>query len=151
MYQYTADPNVLFPDKRSQEDNPFGKFTSITYPVQQNAQLHSFNNAFQNNTPMIERQNFKNQNNVIHNNLLDKVQSEFIVDYTMDIDSKDRDVSVFQDPFKYTVTFAPVPKGIDRREEWINPNDKSLGKHMVSTVYTGNPAPYIGKAFKNIK
>lgn len=151
MYQYTSDPNVLFPDDRSQEDNPFGKFTSITYPMQQNGQQHAFNKAYKQNTPMIERQQFVNQNNLIHNNLAEKIQSEFVVDYIIDVDSKDRDISVFQDPFKYTVSFAPVTKGIDRREEWIDVNNKSLGKHMVSTVYTGNPAPYITKSFKNIK
>jgi hypothetical protein len=151
MYQHTSDPNVLYPNKFSQEDNPFSNFTSTTYPSQQNSQMHSFNKAFQQNNPMIEKQNFKNQNNVFHNNLLDNVQTEFIVDYTLDIDSKDREISSFPDPFKYTVTFAPVTKGVDRREEWINPNDKSLGKHIVSTFYTGNPPPYIAKSFKNIK
>lgn len=151
MFQHTSDPNVLYPDKLSQEDNPFGNFTPNTYQIQQNSQIHRFNDAFRQNNPMIERQNFRNQNNVIHNNLHNNLQSEFIVDYTVDIDSKDRDSSVFQDPFKYTVTFAPVTRGVDMREEWVDPTNKSLGKHMVSTIYQGNPAPYVSKAFKNIK
>lgn len=151
MFQHTADPNVLYPNKRVQEDNPFSNFTQNTYQIQENAHLHQFNDAFHQNNPMIERQNFMNQNNVIHNNLHNNLQSEFLVEYIIDIDSKDRDSSVFQDPFKYTVTFAPVTRGVDKREEWIDPSNKSLGKHMVSTIYQGNSAPYISKAFKNIK
>jgi len=151
QYQFTPDPNVLYPDKRSQEDNPLGRFTPITYPMQTNANLHSFKKAFNSNAPMIEKQNFQNQNNVYHNNISNNVEALSVVDYTIDIDSKDRDTSVFQDPFKYNVTFAPVTRGVDTREEWVNPADRSQGKHMVTTVYNGNPPPYIGKSFKNVK
>jgi hypothetical protein len=151
MYQYTADPNVMYPNLESQEDNPFGKFTQMTYQAKENTNMHLFKDAYKQSYPMIERQNFKNQNNVIHNNLHDNLQSESVMDYTIDIDSKDRDITTYRDPFKYTVIFAPVPKGIDRHEEWINPNNKSLGKQMVTTVYNGPPPPYIGRSFKNIK
>lgn len=150
-FTYTSDPNVTFPNPRSQEDNPFGKFTSITYPQQMNGNLHSFKQAYKPNEPMIERQNFDNQNNVIHNNLHSKLNSEFIVEYVLDIDSKDRDTSVYVDPFKYNLTFAPVTVGVDQHEEWINPKNHSLGKRNVKTIYNGPPAPYIGKSFKNIK
>ena len=150
MYQHTSDPNTLYPLQRSQENSPFNKFTSNSYSMEQNSQMFDFNESFKQQQPFIERQNFKNQNNIIHNNIQNNIQSEYFVDYTIDIDSKDRD-SVFLDPFKYTVTFAPVTKGVDRREEWINPNNKALGKHMVETTYRGSPAPYVSKSFKNVK
>lgn len=151
MYQHTADPNVLRPLSNAQNNNPLGNFTQISYQMQQNAQMHSFNQAFNQNDPLIERQNFRNQNNVLHNNLNNNIQSEFIVDFVIDIDSKDRDVTTFIDPFKYTVSFAPVTKGIDMREEWNDPHDHSQGKHMTKTVFTGPSAPYVKNAFKNIK
>lgn len=78
MYNYTPDPNVVNPHRKSQEDNPFGKYTQMTYPIQENANIHNFGKAFQERQPMIERQNFKNQNNVWHNNLNDNLQSEFV-------------------------------------------------------------------------
>jgi len=151
MYRQTADPNTIFPNQRSQENNPSAMFSQMTYPVQQNANMSSFKKAFQQNDPMIERQNFRNQNNVIHNNLHNDLQSEFVVDYTLDIDSKDRDSASYPDPFKYNVIFAPVPVGVERRQEWIDPSNKALGKHVVSTVYNGPPPPYITKSMKNIK
>jgi hypothetical protein len=124
MYRYTADPNTIYPHPKSQENNPSAMFSQMTYPIQQNSQMFPFNQAFNQNTPIIEKQNFKNQNNVIHNNLHENLISEFSVDYTVDIDSKDRDISVYPDPFKYNVMFSPVKE---------------------------TPAPYINRAMKNIK
>lgn len=151
QYQYTADPNVVFPHNLSQEDNPFGKFTQNTYSIQKNSQIHNFGNAFKRNEPMIERQNFANQNNFLHNNVHQNLLSEYLVDYDVDIDSKDRDIATYQDPFKYIVSFAPVPKGTDTHNEWIDPHNHSLGQHTVKTVYTGASPPYIRNSFKNIK
>lgn len=151
MYQHTHDPNVLYPNANSQENNPFGKFTQTTYNAQQNSNMFPFNRAFKQNEPMIERQNFRNQNNLIHNNIQSDVHSEFTVNYTVDIDSKDRNTQTFINPFKYTVSFAPITVGVSSHEEWIDVNNKSLGKHMVNTTYNGPAAPYITKAFKNIK
>lgn len=151
MSRYTADPNTLFPNGRSQENNPSAMFSQMTYPIQQNANMASFKKAFLPNEPLIERQNFRNQNNIIHNNVHNDIQSEFIVDYTLDIDSKDREISAYPDPFKYNVVFAPVPVGVERKQEWIDPKNKSLGQRVVSTIYNGPPPPYITKSMKNIK
>ena len=151
MYNSTPDPNVLFPNKRSQNNNPFSQFTPITYPILDRNNEHKFADAYNMNEPMIERHNFRNQNNTIHNNLHAHLQSEFINNYTIDIDSKDRDTGTYQDPFRYVVTFAPVTKGIDRHEEWVDPYDHTKGKHTVTTTYQGNVAPYIAKSFRNIK
>ena len=151
MFGYSSDPNILYPDSGYQSDNPFGKFTPNTYQSQQNSHMHSFSDAFKRNEPLIEKQNFKNNNDVLHNNLGDKLQSEYVVDYTIDIDSLDRDVSAFQDPFKYTVTFSPMTASTKYHEEWIDASNKSLGKHTVSTVYNGSISPCILKSFRNIK
>jgi hypothetical protein len=147
MYTYSSDPNVRYPNKRAVEDNPMGQFAQSTYAPQ----LNSFQAAYQSHDPLIEKTNFKNQNNVLHNNLRSNLQNEFITEYTIDIDSKDRDISVYPNPFKYTVAFAPVTKGTTMREEWIDPANKSLGKHMVTVSYIGTPAPYISRTFRNIK
>lgn len=152
MYHQTPDPNVLRPFPNAQTDNPpYGKFTSNTYQSQQNSNVYNFDSAFGKNMPLIDRRDLRNKNEVLHNNLHSYLQSEYIVDYNVDIDSKDRDCNTFKDPFKYNVTFAPVTKGVTRNEEWIDPMNKSLGKHMIETVYQGNPAPHILRTFKNIK
>jgi hypothetical protein len=151
MYQQTFDPNVLHPNPRSRQNNPNGNFTQITYQMDKNSQFHNFDKAFQSNEPLIERQNFRNQNNMLHNNVHENIQSEYITNYTIDIDSNDRNTTSYPNPFKYTVFFAPVTKGIENREEWIDPMDHSKGRKNVKIVYNGPPAPYIKTAFKNLK
>lgn len=151
MSYYTSDPNTLYPDKSSLEDNPFGQYTQSTYQMKMNAGQHSFKDAFRSNKPLIEKQNFANQNNVLHNNLHANLSSDTIIEYTIDIDSKDRDINTYVDPFSYNVMFAPTPRGIIKQEEWIDPTDHSKGKHMVNTLFSGPPPPYIRRAFKNVK
>jgi hypothetical protein len=101
---------------------------------------------------MIDRADFKNHNNVIHNNLNHNLQDERIVEYFIDIDSNDRNTSSFLDPFSYVVTFAPITNsGMSRHEEWIDPRDHSKGQKIVEEVFNGAPEPHIRRHFKNVK
>lgn len=147
QYQYTSDPNSLNPSNHTQENNPSGNFIQSTYQPK----INDFRNAYLQNEPMIERQNFRNQNNVLHNNLHGDIQSESVMNYTIDIDSKDRDITSYLDPFKYTVVFAPPSRETVQKSEWINPNNHSLGTRIVSTTFNSTPPPNINRQFKNIK
>jgi len=81
-----------------------------------NRQISNFNQSFQTNSPMIERPNFKNKNNVIHNNIGESVYSDHITEYTIHIDSVDRDATMYVNQFKFNVHFDDVTKpNISRR------------------------------------
>lgn len=151
MYHYTPDPNVVYPNDKALENNPFGNFKQMTSQLQQNRILNNFNEAFSMNDPMIEKQNYGNMNNMYHNNVSNPINSEFTVNYMIDIDSKDRDITVYPDPFAYNVIFSPASRETTTRTEWIDPKNKSLGTHVVTTTYNSQPRPYIGKVFRNVK
>lgn len=124
MYRSTTDPNVVFPSKGSQMSNPFGNYMQMTYPQQMNAGLHNFNQAFQDNRPIIEKQNFANQNNLLHNNVGRNLMLESTQEYVIDIDSYNRTTTTYLDPFSYVVSFNPSIPAI---------------------------APYLHRTFKNVK
>jgi hypothetical protein len=126
MSRITYDPTILYPPPTFQNANPMANFQQVTYN-QNPAQHTNFDKAYVQHKPMIETQNFTNQNNVYHNNLNPSLLAEGITEYTIDIDSSDRDISVYPNPFKYNVIFSPVG-GSD-----------------------GQPQPYIRRQFKNIK
>lgn len=58
---------------------------------------------------MFDNHNFKNQGGLIHNDIYDNVLNEWVREYSIYIDSKDRDFKVYPNPFKYTVDFSPPP------------------------------------------
>jgi len=65
---------------------------------------------------MIERVDFRNQNNMIHNNVGDNVLAEHITEYTIHMDSVDRDISLYYNQFKFTVHFGDTTEpNIERR------------------------------------
>lgn len=141
MQRYPPDPSSMFPDPRYQNANPMGNFHQISY--NQHPQTSHFDQAYLPHKPMIDQQTFVNRGGVYHNNLNTNLMAENITEYTIDIDSADRDITVYPNPFKYNVTFAPVTNGsVVRREE---------NGRIVEEVFNGPPAPYIARQFKNIK
>lgn len=81
--------------------------------------------------------NFTNQNNILHNNLGNILLNEEIREYSVMIDSKDRNYQVYPDPFCYEVKFHPLPKS----KEKIN------GKIVVHE----EPAPTINDNFTHVR
>ena len=81
--------------------------------------------------------NFVNQNNILHNNLSSILLNEEIREYSVMIDSKDRNYQVYPDPFNYEVKFNPLPK----TKEKVN------GKFVVYE----EPAPIINDNFTNVR
>lgn len=151
MYNQT-DPNALYPTKGQTYASPFGKFVPDTYNQQFGNVTHGFNKAYRQNKQFIEKINFQNRGEILHNNLGNNLLEETITEYTVDIDSYDRDTSVYFDPFSYTVMFAPVVNsGVSRHEEYIDPSNKSLGMKIVEDIFSGPPQPYIARSFKNVK
>lgn len=83
------------------------------------------------------QKNFENKNDLVHNNLSDKLLHEEIREYSVMIDSKDRNYQVFPDPFNYTVTLGPMT----RTSEIVD------GKR----VYYEEPTPTIDESFSNVR
>ena len=81
--------------------------------------------------------NFVNPNNIIHNNLEKILLNEEIREYSILIDSKDRNYQVYPNPYKYDVIFDPIP----RKRELVN------GEY----VYIEDPAPTINTKIENIR
>lgn len=64
--------------------------------------------SFQQNKVIEKMPDNKYQQNTLYDNLNDNLNKEQIQEYRLNIDSMDRDVTLYPDPFKYTVIFGPV-------------------------------------------
>lgn len=72
----------------------------------------------------IDKINYKNPGNLLHNNISDFVLDEQIIEYRVHTDSLDRDILYYNDPFHFKVIFAPSNSA---------------------------PAPHINNTFRNVK
>ena len=101
-----------------------------------NPQLNTLNNG---NDPknFFDNHNFTNKNNLLHNNLNNILLNEEIREYSVMIDSKDRNYQFYPDPFNFEVKFHPLPKS----KEMID------GK----TIKHEDPAPTINDNFTNVR
>jgi len=104
----------------------------------------NYNNSFAENSTLIPLENFSNPNNTIHNNLNQNVFNENIMDYSLHIDSGDRNTTVFPNPFKFVVSLGGAGTSTSST---FNPQTQTF----VTNTFTGVPSPRIEKNFKNIK
>lgn len=137
--------------------NPFANFNPITtnnMPINNN--INNFNSAFQVNTPFIEKMDFRNKNNLLHNNINENLLVEQVIEYNLNIDSKDRSISAYPNPFDFTVTFGGHGSVVENKT-FIKKTPINLGAVNESKyenkkiVYEGTPGPIINKRFKNVK
>ena len=105
---------------------------------------HNFNNAFASQGTLIPRQQYNNPNNLEHNNVNDNVFVENLFDYTLHIDSADRDVNIYPIPYKFTVSLGGAGTST---EKTFDPKTGSF----KTTSYTGVPDPRIDRNFINVK
>jgi hypothetical protein len=70
------------------------------------ASMGNFNQAYTPGMTQINKPDFTNKGEVIHNNLGDRLFSESIVEYKIHIDSHDRKISSFPSPFKFKILFG---------------------------------------------
>lgn len=80
---------------------------------------------------------FTNKDDILYNNLDSNLLREEIREYSVMIDSKDRNYQVYPDPFNYEVRFNPLPKS----RENVN------GRYIIHE----EPAPIINESFSNVK
>lgn len=85
----------------------------------------NYNKGYEENVPILNRQDYKNQFNVLHNNISDMILNEHVVEYKVKIDAFDRDATNYPNPFDFAVHF---------------------GTQMEQTK-----RPVINRSFKNVK
>jgi len=143
-------PSNIYPPNGGMLGSPFGRYN----PLSTNERLlmnnitpmNNFNEAYKKNEPIIEKINYTNKNNILHNNIAENVLDEHIVEYRINIDSLDRDIKVNPDPFSFTVRFNGASDGIIRSEVIRN------GEYKIENKFAaGAPRPVINKEFRNIK
>jgi hypothetical protein len=148
-------PSNLFPQNGGMQGSPLNRFNPMTTNAIKNINsmpsMSNFNKAFQQNGPLIDPINYENQNNMIHNNVGDTVLDEHIVEYRINIDSLDRDIRVYPDPFNFTVKFNPPGSSIIKSEELIDPRNPSKGTRIIQERVEGSPQPHINREFRNVK
>jgi hypothetical protein len=91
------------------------------------------NRVFQQNKVIEKMPDNKYLHNTLYDNLNENLNKEQIQEYRLNIDSMDRDVTLYPDPFKYTVTFGPVVNsGIDTTIQRID--NKNQLKNEIKKI-----------------
>lgn len=132
-------PSNIYPMNGGMPGTPFGQYNPITTNnssfLNNNTATGSYNQAYlADQQAMIEKINYVNKGNLIHNNIGDTTLDEFIEEYRIHIDSLDRDIKEYPDPFKFTVKFNTDGK-----------------KRIHDTLFDAAPGPLINKQFRNVK
>lgn len=145
-------PSNVYPEHGARNQltgNPLGRFNPVTtntlHQMNQNS-MSNFDKSYEKHDPIIEKINYTNQREVLHNNIAEDVLDEHITEYRINIDSLDRDIKVYPDPFCFTVKFNPPSSSTLRTESYQN------GKFTaINDFFSGPPKPHIGKEFRNVK
>ena len=149
-------PSNIYPNHGGYPGNPNDRFNPMTQAnytnIKTSPNFSNFQNAYKQNQPMIEKIEYQNQNNLIHNNVNSRVLDETVVEYRIDIDSIDRDIGVYPSPFCFTVKFAPLASSIVRQAGYIeSDNGWKKSKEFKEVKIQGTPNPSILREFKNVK
>jgi len=128
--------------------NNYNNYKPQSQQQAKNNGLYKVNNAFRSspNDVLIEQPNFSNPNTTLHNNLNSNLLSEHIVEYYLNIDSDDRKVDVYPDPFNYVVSLNPVGRSSERKHK-----TKKGSLEFEKIEFDETPAPFIIRNFKNVK
>lgn len=140
-YSQEVNNNIIY----NNDINPFNNFTPST-TVNGINDSNNYDAAFVSPVPLIQNMNTFNQGNVLHNNLKNNLLEENITEYIINIDSLDRDVNVYPNPYNFAVTFNPNSSSVRQVRRYEN------GKMVYDEVKFGGAAqPFINKEFRNVK
>lgn len=127
--------------------NPMGHFSGITSNSLKTQQFSNFDNAYKPASALIEKMNYQNKRQLLHDNVNEIVLNEHIVEYKINIDSLDRDINRYPDPFEFKVMFDPIGDGIISTRSFT----KNGKINFMNEPVTGAPRPHILKEFRNVK
>lgn len=156
FYGKQTSPSTIEPNHSG---NPFGNFNPTSTNSMKNRNNNNFNQAFKplsqqsfnrnydyQTNQLIGPIDYSNQNDILHNNINEKVLDEYIMDYRINIDSLDRDIRVYPNPFDFVVKFNPSSSSRVRTEVLKNGQLETINDCM-----SGPPKPHILKEFKNVR
>jgi hypothetical protein len=109
-----------------------------------------FNQAFKNQATLIPPRDTKNYGNTIINNIGENVVNEVITEYTIHIDSSDRDINAYPNPYQFTVSIGGAGSSVITQSQYVNQNNQSV-LAFANVAYTGAPGPRIDVPFRNVK
>lgn len=98
--------------------------------------MENFFTAFQPNPNLVAKRNFKNNGNLLFNNIEYDVLNQDIFEIVIQIDSLDRDIKTYPNPFDMKITFNPTPDSYDKKS---------------GTLFKGTPGPTVSKDFSYVK
>lgn len=122
---------------------------NMKYNTRNPNNIANFNDGFRQSNQIIEKVNNSNPGYVIHNNLHDNLLAEHIVEYHINIDSDDRKIEAYPNPFDYVVTFKSLGKTTYKPFKKLSTRSKLYDETEVEIPET--PAPVISRTFKNVK
>lgn len=144
-------PSNIFPANGGYLGNPNSQFNPITTNSMKTMDLGKFPTAYIPTTPIIDKIDYRNKNDVLHNNLGLRLLDEQINEYRLVIDSLDRDISVYSNPYEFTIHFNTSGPEYVQTEEYIDYKNKKKGTKIVETRFNASPSPLINKEFVNVK
>jgi hypothetical protein len=86
----------------------YSSYNGVSEGMSADISMHNYDTCMTNATPILKKPDYSYKNNTIVENLSDTLNRETIIEYRLNIDSGDRDVDIYPDPFQYVVTFGPV-------------------------------------------
>ena len=110
----------------------------------------NFNQAFNKATTLIPQRDTKNYSNALHNNFGDNIVNEMITEYTIHVDSMDRDLIAFPNPYQFVLSIGGAGSSTITQSNYINKNQQSV-LNFTSVSYSGVPNPRIDVPFRNVK
>lgn len=143
-------PSNIYPKDGGMTGNPFANFNPLSTNkknlMDNLPNMSNFDLAYKTNNHIIEPIDYDNKNDILHNNIARNVLDEHVVEYRINIDSLDRDINIYPNPFNFKVKFNPPSGGITRSESIKNGVLESVNQYI-----NGPPRPHINKEFKNVK
>ena len=73
-----------------------------------NFSQYNINNGFQQNKPIQFMPDTKNKHETLYDNLNDNLLKENVYEYRLNVDSIDRNIELYPDPFNYVIHLGPV-------------------------------------------
>ena len=107
--------------------------------------------GFKSNQPIQLMPDTKNKHETLYDNLNDNLLKESLREYRLNVDSIDRDIELYPDPFNYVIHLGPVTNsGINASVSRTNIKNelKTLGKKNKNIRHTDTP---VSQVYSNIE
>lgn len=111
----------------------------------------NFNKNFIPNKPLIEKQDIMNKRDTIHDNIGSVVLNEEVVEYQLYIDSRDRDMDVYTNAYKFNVAFGGIGASTETKVVRSKNAKGEVVENIERMYFKGTPKPIIPRDLSNIK